>query len=161
VSVRESYPAWCRCHEAYRIRNLVDPSCPHEEFEDVAALLDALDANGADVLVDLVVRNAYNNVAAFIRPKSLPRIVMFRHDLDPDTLEAEDEREVTWRARCKVCGLSWRSLTTRDLRVLTEESWCLGRPERWHRCQYSGAHCVGEDGHESCVPLVTSGGDGT
>jgi len=67
VSHTERYPPWCRCHEAYRIRHLIDPSCPHEEFEDVAALLDALDANGTDALGDLVVRNAYNNVAAFIR----------------------------------------------------------------------------------------------
>jgi len=81
---------------------------------------------------------------------------MSAHDLGPETLVAEDEREVTWRARCKGCGLSWRSLTDRDLRFLTEESWCLGRPERWHRCQYSGAHCVGQDGHEACVPLLSS-----
>jgi len=96
---RPSYPAWCRCHEAYRIRNLIDPSCPHEEFEDVAALLDALDANGTDALGDLVVRNACNNVAAFIRPQlgenpsASQRHGFLAHRL-PDDLGPDVEDEV-------------------------------------------------------------------
>lgn len=67
---RVSYPAWCRCHEDYRKRNLLDPACWHDDMEDVEALLDALDEElGPEVAGSPKVRQAYNYVAAFIRPE--------------------------------------------------------------------------------------------
>jgi len=101
----ERYPAWCRCDEAYRSRNLLDPGCPHDEFEDVEALLDALDAHPAS-LGPQEVRDAYNNVAAYIRPevpvKDRPPVVEPRQVETP-----EDEEMPAMALRMTAEGWKW------------------------------------------------------
>lgn len=57
---------------------------------------------------------------------------------------------------CTLCGVSWTGLTATDRTMLTTGGKCLGRPDKWRRCLYSGAWCRGQTGHEDCPELVSS-----
>jgi hypothetical protein len=58
--------------------------------------------------------------------------------------------------RCKKCAVAWSGLTDRDVKYLSSEGRCHGEEDRWHRCQFSGVHCLGQAGHEECIPLRSS-----